>query len=319
MKTGKAAWLAVKLLIVLVICYALIYKNIVLNWRSLGDFEWDFRWLPFTASLLWIALTFAANSQVWALVVRSISGRRIGAARAAYIWFISNLGRYLPGKVWQIAGMAVLARREGISGVDAAASAVLGQVIHLLAGAAVGLVFLPGEFAGRLAPLVKWAWMGLPPVLVFLYPPFFKRLLRLAWRWSGKEGVEIRLTLKDLFFWFTLNCAVWLAYGICFYFFIRSVLPVGALSVSAAVGVYAVGYIVGFLAFFTPGGLGVRELMFTGLLVSTLGELGATVVALGSRIWLSLAELVPVAVMLGAYGLPVQPKDNVSGPEREKQ
>ncbi|MBN2289239.1 MAG: hypothetical protein JXQ83_07890, partial [Candidatus Glassbacteria bacterium] len=185
------------------------------------------------------------------------------------------------------------------------ASAVVGQVIHLLAGAAVGLVFLPEGLPESYLPLIRGAWLALPLVLVFLYPPLLNRLLALAARLGGRQAVSCPLKTGHLLAWFILNVAVWLAYGACFYYFILSVLPDSDVGFAAATGAYAVGYIIGFLVVFAPGGLGVRELMFAGLLASALGGQGpATVVALASRVWLSLAELVPLALVLAAGGLP---------------
>ena len=300
-----------QVLLIFVLGYYLIYRNLILNWDSLGETGWQIAWLPFCGSLTAVSLIYVVNSQIWRAIVRTISGKGITGFRAAYIWFVSNLGRYLPGKVWQIAGMAVLARMQGIPAMDATASAVVGQVIHLLAGAAVGLVFFPEGLPQTYLPLVKWAWVAVPLVLIFLYPPMLNRLLSLAARLSGREAVSCGLRTAHLLVWFLLNAAVWLAYGACFYYFILSVLPESTFELSTAVGVYAIGYIIGFLVVFAPGGLGVRELMFAGLLTAAVGGQGpATVVALASRVWLSLAELVPLAVLLLVGGMPVSGKKN---------
>ena len=303
----KISRLAVRLgqgLLLFVVGYYLIYRNLILNWQTLAEQQWSFRFWPFSASLLAVAVIFALNSQIWRMIVFAFSGQRLKAGRAAYIWFISNLGRYLPGKIWQLAGMAVMARREGVSAVGATASAIVGQAVHLLAGAAVGLYFLPAGLTGTFAVLAKWGWVGLPPVIICLYPPLLKKLLALVSKWTGRPLIELNLKLGDLAVWFVLNVLVWLAYGCCFYYFVKSIYPHGGLTLPVAVGVYAAGYVVGFLVLFAPGGLGVRETMFAGLLTAVLGEVGATVTALGSRIWLTLAELVPLAVVLIAGGLP---------------
>jgi len=316
LKTSRLALRLGQVLLVFVVSYYLIYRNLVLNWQALAEQQWSFRFWPLMASLLAVAMIFALNSQIWRLILFALSGQRLKTGRAAYIWLVSNLGRYLPGKIWQLAGMAVLARREGVSAVGATASAIIGQVVHLLAGAVVGLYFLPAGLTGNFAPLARWAWLCLPPVIILLYPPLLRKLLLLVSGWSGRPQVEVDLKLRDLVVWFVLNVLVWLAYGCCFYYFVKAIYPQGGLSLPAAVGVYAVGYIVGFLVLFAPGGLGVRETMFAGLLTAVLGEVGATVTALGSRIWLTLAELVPVALVLIAGGPPAAQQND---PEHGRQ
>jgi len=304
LKLQKAAVRTGQALLLFVICYYLVYHNLIQNWHKLADYQWSLRWLPFSLSLLGVSLTFAANTQIWRMIVRSLSGVSLPPYRSVYIWFMSNLGRYLPGKVWQIAGMAMMARGLGVPGVEAAASSVLAIVICMLAGACLGLALFPAALAGSYAPLVSWAWLGLPVMLAFLHPALLNRLIRLVSKWSGKPAVMGNLRLRDLLLWFTLNLLVWIVYGVCFYYFIHSVIPEARLSLGDAVGIYAVGYIIGFLMIFAPGGLGVRESVFVLLLTTSLGDLGAVVVALISRIWLTLAELVPVAILLWISGLP---------------
>ncbi len=319
MNWKKAAVRTGQALVLFVLGYYLIYHNLLRNWHQLSELDWQLRPLPFVLSLLGISAIFLVNTQIWRMVVLAMGGVSIRPWRAAYVWFISNLGRYLPGKVWQIAGMAVMARAEGLSAMDAAASSVLNQVLLLLAGSVVGLALFPASLAGRFGHLLQWTWLVAPMLLVFLHPGLLNRLLDLAARLAGKPPVTRKLRFRDLLVWFMLNTLVWLGYGICFHWFILSVIPSTGLSWLDSTGIYAVGYIIGFLVVFAPGGIGVRELMFTGLLSASLGGVAATVVALVSRIWLTLAELVPVAVLLAVGGLPGKKndtKDKNTGGER---
>ncbi|MFH1068604.1 MAG: lysylphosphatidylglycerol synthase domain-containing protein [Candidatus Glassbacteria bacterium] len=305
-------------LVLFIIAYYLIYRNLVLNWHRLGEVDWHVHWFPFSASLIGISLIYTANTQIWRLVFRSLSHTDIPFWRSAYIWFISNLGRYLPGKVWQIAGMAAMARAEGAPAAAAATASVVGFVVSLIAGAAVGLVCFPVSAAGKYATYLAWAWIGLPVVLAFLHPALLNRLFGLAARISGKP-ISIGLySQRDLLLWFTLNVLVWLVYGLCFHYFILSIVPDAGLALSDSVGIYAIGYIIGFLVVFAPGGIGVREAMFTGLLAASLGEVTATVVALISRLWLTLAELVPVVLLIGVCGMPGKPKGRAEPSEESE-
>jgi hypothetical protein len=55
-------------------------------------------------------------------------GDRAAVARTTLrVYFLASLGRYLPGKVWQLAGLAVLAGRAGLPPGQATAAAVLGS------------------------------------------------------------------------------------------------------------------------------------------------------------------------------------------------
>ncbi len=284
--------------------YYLIWRNLVLNWHSLSGYDWDIHWWPFWLSLLVNSMAFTFNAQIWRMMVGVLGSVSVRPFRAAYIWFVSSLGRYLPGKVWQIAGLAMLARQDGVSAVDSTACAVLNQVLHLLAGTAVGLVFLPSELTGLMGKVGHWAWLAVPLILVCLWPPLLNRLLALAARLSGKPAVQCRMGVRHLALWFGLNVIVWMVYGLTFYYFTLAVLPDCGLGPGAAAGVYAVSYVAGFLVLIAPGGLGVRESLITVFLAGQLGQARATVIALVSRVWLTAAELVPLAIVLALGGLP---------------
>src|SRR5207249_163675 len=52
----------------------------------------------------------------------------------------TNLGKYVPGKVWGIGAMGVMAQARGVSASAAAGSAVLGTVVNIIMGFVVVLV-----------------------------------------------------------------------------------------------------------------------------------------------------------------------------------
>src|SRR5207247_293216 len=85
-----------------------------------------------------------------------------------------------------------------------------------------------------------------------------------------------------------LSLLSWVTYGVAFWLLARGLGLPGALPVARAAGVFAVGYILGLLALFAPGGVGVREVVLIGLLTPALGGGGAVALSLASRILLTL-------------------------------
>jgi len=70
----------------------------------------------------------------------------------------------------------------------------------------------------------------------------------------------------------------------------RGLLPDTSLPLTTAIGAFTLGYILGLLALFAPGGVGVRELVLVGLLAPFLGSGGAVAVSVASRVLLTLTE-----------------------------
>jgi len=105
-----------------------------------------------------------------------------------------------------------------------------------------------------------------------------------------------------------LTLVSWGSYGLAFWLLARGLGLPGSLPLTTAAGVFALGYILGLLALFAPGGVGVRELVFIGLLTPTLGSGGAVALSVGSRVLLTLCE---AAAPLGALLVTGRTKEDV--------
>ena len=96
-------------------------------------------WAIVVGSMLLVLATYALLIHAWRSLVAAW-GARLPFWPAARIWAVSNLGRYLPGKLWSIGAMGLLAQRAGVSPTAATGAALLGTLVNLAAGFAVLLV-----------------------------------------------------------------------------------------------------------------------------------------------------------------------------------
>ena len=205
---------------------------------------------------------------------------------------MSSLGKYLPGKVWAVAGMALMAQRAGIAAWAATGSAVVLQVLAIGTGAAVaGLTGRraieaadPRMGAGLLL-LIAGAVAG---VALLLWPPFLRRLLRLAAPDAVARGTP---PAAGIVFGIAANLVAWVGYGLALWLLARGLLPSVGLDPALAIAVFTASYLAGFLALFAPGGIGVREGLFILMLQGPLGIAAATALALASRVLLTVTEL----------------------------
>jgi hypothetical protein len=104
---------------------AFVTRAVVRNWGDFRSIE-----LTFHPHAGWLALSVAATFVTYAVQIESwrrvLAGWRqsIPYRPAARIWCLANLGRYVPGKIWSVAGLVVMASQEGIASWAAAASSV---------------------------------------------------------------------------------------------------------------------------------------------------------------------------------------------------
>lgn len=211
-------------------------------------------------------------------------GQRIRYAAAARVWCLSNLGRYVPGKIWGVTGLVVLAGRAGVRGSAAAASAVAFQALVLGTGVALVAVATPqATSALRLG-------VGLLVAVVSLGALVWAPTGRLLGRIVDSVSPLPPLPISAVALGGVAMVAGWLAYGLSFWLLAHGLLSDVQLPLAAAVGNFILGYILGTLAVFVPGGLGVRELVLISLLTPFLGGGGAVAVSIASRVMLTLTE-----------------------------
>ena len=116
----------------------LAIRSLARNWDELRaqPLEWSVEpgWILLSAVVVW--LMYALLIAAWRRMLTAW-GRGLDIWSAARIWTVSSLGKYLPGKVWAVAGMAVMAQRAGIGAGPATGSAVILQLLAIGTGAAV--------------------------------------------------------------------------------------------------------------------------------------------------------------------------------------
>ena len=228
--------------------------------------------LAFIASLA--AMT--AYGLVWPAALRMAGGRPPGRMLAAF--YAGQLGKYLPGGVFQYVGRAGLIIRDGVEKGPAAASLLL----EALASAAAAAMMAPLALGARGIPVALVA-----AVLVVVS----SRLAVIAGvvrRVPGLGGVELR-ALPPLVGRYLV---VWCVFGVAFWLTARALYDVPFAAVLRYTGVFAAAWVVGFVIVFVPGGIGVREGIIALLLKGHLPDAEAAVLAITSRIAYTLVDLV---------------------------
>ncbi|MEK6611629.1 MAG: lysylphosphatidylglycerol synthase domain-containing protein [Gemmatimonadota bacterium] len=254
-------------------------------------------WSAILGSCALVLASYLVLIQTWRQTVQAW-GERLSFADATRIWFISNLGKYVPGKVWAIAAMGTLAQDAGVSPVAAIGSSLVVQLVNILTGFGVFLVagahvmLLPG---GTTVALIS---LGL---LVFLMPwlvPFAVHALN---RVSRRQFGEPHLPPSAIWWAGVGTASAWLLYGVAFQWFATGVSG-GATAGTTGdwIAIFTGPYLLGFVALFAPGGIGVREIAMAESLQRTglaVGALSALLVA-ASRVWLTVLEIIPGVLFL---------------------
>jgi uncharacterized membrane protein YbhN (UPF0104 family) len=270
-----------------------------LNWNDLARYRPAV--LPLVVSTALLLTVYAMHALIWRRITEALGNRPVELRPAMYVYFVSGLGRYLPGKLWQIAGMAVLAQRFGIPPVAATAASLLAQLGFLTMGMIFLAVLLPSQF-GWEAAFAALVLVALASALFLIGGTHSGR--RLRHRLLSHFGPKVadaatlldRLTVSRAAVWWAAYGLSWVILGGAFVVFVNAFVPGSSEHVVRLMGAVAASYLVG-LMFFTPAGIGVREGLMLPLLAALIPLPAAVVVSITSRIWFTLAELLPLAAI----------------------
>jgi glycosyltransferase 2 family protein len=296
--TRKQIWLAVQYVFftVAIVYFALKIRSEWADLLKLPDTLHP-NWWMVLGSTGWVAASYIVLIETWRQIVVAWGGQLSWPA-AARIWFISNLGRYVPGKVWQIGAMGALAQEAGVSSVAAVGSALVVNLVNLLAGVLVVVVagsrLLVGYGTALYVALVLFCLLVLGSP--WLLPP----LARLANRVTGRN-IPIPAIPPLAIIFAVAGCSLaWNLYGIAFHDLTVAIFGGAAGRPSYYTAVFTLSYLAGYLTLFAPGGIGVRESMLVTLLAAAGLETGAqaTALAIASRRWLTVVEAAPGLILL---------------------
>jgi len=271
--------------------------NIYHGWRDASRFQWDVRPWPLVASFI-LALAFWPMTGLgWNLMVRYLGGT-LALRQGMKIYFLSNLGWYVPGKVWHVVGRAYLGQREGVSVGVISTSVLVETVLSLTSSALMAALALP-----LLSPSwgAKGLYLGIAVVVVglaVLHPALMEPVLALLERLlpGPKQATSLPLRYSVMLGLLAGYLIIWGFVGTAFFVLLNAVHPLPITWLPTVAAIYAVSWMAGFLAPFAPSGLGVREGAMILLLGQYLPVPAVTVTAILFRLWLTLAEVLWAAV-----------------------
>lgn len=223
-------------------------------------------------------------------------GSPLHLAPASGVFFIGQLGKYLPGSVWSVLAQAEMGARLRIPRRRSGVVALISIGMAAATGLLVGLPALP-LLLGR--DDIGGVWVSvllMVPLLVVLFSP---RLLNwaigLGLRILRRDPLEHRLSgraIVETVGWFIL---AWCSTGAHLMVLTRSI---GGEAVSArdlvlgAGSGYCLAAVLGMASFFLPAGVGVREGLLVLILRPILGPAGAAAAVVLSRFLLTIGDLV---------------------------
>lgn len=277
-------------------------RSLFLNWSKVRNYQWELDYPLLIVSFFLFGLVYLYLIRIWLSLLGKLDSR-IPFWKMFKIWFLSNLGKYLPGKVWTVVGVIYLLEKEGVPKKKGLTTAIIGQALSVLSALLLSFIFLGYTlyekiFSKNPAVFFLAIFFSVAVFVFITYPKLLEMVINFGLRLVKKEEISLELKAKELLLYLVYYTLSWLLFGLAFVFFVRSVTPVEWNLYFSLTGAFAFSLTIGFLAVFVPGGLGVREGILVLLLSLYFPLPVATLLSIFSRLWISLVEIGGASVSL---------------------
>lgn len=268
--------------------------------KSIGDLQKvdvriDYKFIVFAYITHFVYLF--TRSIIWHYITR-LNNASIRLTEAITIWFVSLLGKFIPGKVFYLGLRVYHYKKKGESG----SSIVFSFFLEYMTGIAASVLLFVLSFSF----IPKTVFHAYRPygillscvILIALHPKILSIVFSLMEKVIKKKMPDLgNVRYLDILKLTIMYFCAWAVMGLGFYFVARSIYPLPLVDYLYVSGAFSLATIIGILSLFAPSGIGVRE----GVIIATMSQIVssgiASIMAIIARIWATSSELFWVGVV----------------------
>lgn len=216
-------------------------------------------------------LFFFLRSFLWKSILAK-NGHNIPFKEASFLWGFAELNRYVPGNIWSILSRMLIFSKRNI-GKRFIASSLLTEAQLIIVGASLLSIF---SFP-IIISVSKKLTISLISIFVFLIAfvfifqrPIANKLFLLYKKFSfmpqlfkGAGFILPTLAPHEISKLLVISIFSYFFYGLGMFFTVFSVLSLSLELIIPLVSFFIFSYLIGYISFITPMGLGVREGVMT--------------------------------------------------------
>jgi len=218
-------------------------------------------------------------------------------AESFRVFFVSQIGKYLPGSVWPVVAQMEFGKKTGIARRTMLAANALTLALGLAVGLIVGAALLPLTSPSALRTF-RWFFLFLPFLLALLHPRAIPGLLDWLFKRMGRPLLGQRLPWSAMLRaagWALLS---WVLLGLHLYALTSGLGVSGPRVLAATIGGFALAASAGILFVPAPAGIGIRDAVLIATLGVSMTGAQALGVGLASRVLLIVIDLLMTAFAL---------------------
>lgn len=279
--------------VVILVIFLILFWNIYLNWEQLTSYKWNFSFKTIIIVLSFSISLYFANVFAWHIISKSLNFK-ISFKENLKIWMVSNLSRYLPGGIWQYPTRVIMVSKKGPSKLAATSAVIFESLFGMAVGGILSLFLIKTlPIANNQSIQFLLQMIALSPLLLFLFSSArFTSYLSKSLKKVTKKNLKIEnIDWKKIP---GISGAFFLQYffaGVTLYVLANTVTELNLTHLPLFIAIYAASWLLGYISFFAPAGLGVQDVSIAGLLSLLMPAPSAIIVTIAFRLVLIIGEM----------------------------
>lgn len=267
------------------------------NLDEIARYDFRIKWPYLMLSFLFVIAAYLVMVFIWTRLAL-LFGLNAPMLKAGKAWFLSQLGKYVPGKV-----TLLLVRFDAYRDYPKQRVAIATGIEYIasLASACVLILMALASASQTVPHYIQWAaGVGTVSLLLLLWPPLSMRFINWGLRLLKREQIEEFLPYGVLLRFVGACLLVGLLHGMGLFFVLNSFSPVGFTYFLTIAGTYEAAGLIGLAVVFAPSGIAVREGVLFLVLPAFIPKPSVIVSVITIRLLNTVAELFLAGIFVGA-------------------
>lgn len=277
--------------------FALLIFYIIKNYKELQHYSVNFNFKYLLASFMLLLVAGLIVPITWYLITKSISCS-LDFKKSLRVRLQSEIGKYIPGRIFGYGYLIVYYKDAGKDQVKVFNSSI--YELYLATFSSFLFFTIIHFFTSfKLVDSYRLVFIILSVLgILSLHPGVFRKISDLICKIIKKDRLVFKVSYARILGILLLYLCYWLIFSLAFFLFTKAFIDIHLINITYISGTFAISTFAGFLAFFLPAGLGAREGVLVYLLGILTGNTTAIIIAISSRIWIILGDIV---LFIGAF------------------
>ena len=286
MKANIMSWRKILLIVVFMAVIWFVWHNI----EGIAAFKFRFDWRYSALGFFSVVATYLASFIIWRKIAKSL-GLSAPILTEGSAWFLSQLGKYVPGKI-----ALLLVRLDAYRGYSKRKVTIATGIEYIAYLASVCLLILISFAFMNMPSFIRWfAVIGAIGLPICLWPPLCRRIINGLFKLIKVEPVEVMLPYRLVLQFVSAYTLCGLLNGLGIFFVLNSFSALSVKYYLTITGAYQVASLIGIAAIFAPAGLGVREGVLFLLLPAFIPKPAVIAGAITMRLIVTFTEILLTA------------------------